>query len=524
MDTLANRPARRKMARIVLNGILRHRPSAIGQRRRAHRDGFPVGSPVSAPVRRATREYYPPAARWCRLGHRAAHPATAIVLTRAFRQSFNARVARAVRSAHAVPVVRIARGAGLARITGVVGAAITLAVAKPVAAQRAVTRRDAIDASLTAGTRVALARADSAAARARLLTARTLGNPSLAASWSKSAPQKHLSLEIPLDAPWIRGARVGAARAAIRAAELRTLSERASAIVEADTTYTTALAAEARFRLSRQTARDADSLRLLTTRRRDAGDASELDVDLATVAAGQQANSASNDSLAFMSALLALQTIMGMPADSVAIVLADSLRRASTAADTVLPSVTSAALPDPLAPPSVRSAEASLEAAELAIVRERRSVLGLPALSVGVEYGDPRGDEPGLLPTFGVVLPLPLLDRNRGPIAEATAERDRARAELAVARLEARQRLREGLREREQLLVRVARDSALVGTAQRVAARALTAYAEGASALPAVLEARRSAREVLAAYIDDTAALLIVTTELRALTQSLPVP
>jgi hypothetical protein len=70
----------------------------------------------------------------------------------------------------------------------------------------------------------------------------------------------------------------------------------------------------------------------------------------------------------------------------------------------------------------------------------------------------------------------------------------------------------------------VARDSALVGTAQRVAARALTAYAEGASALPAVLEARRSAREVLAAYIDDTAALLIVTTELRALTQSLPVP
>jgi len=108
------------------------------------------------------------------------------------------------------------------------------------------------------------------------------------------------------------------------------------------------------------------------------------------------------------------------------------------------------------------------------------------------------------------------------PIAEATAERDRARAELAAARLEARQRLIEGLREREQLLVRVARDSALVLRAQRVATRAITAYAEGASALPAVLEARRSAREVLAQYIDDTAALLIVTTELRALTQTLP--
>jgi outer membrane protein, heavy metal efflux system len=409
-------------------------------------------------------------------------------------------------------------------VAGAVVTLLTLAFARPTSAQRAVTRRDAIAATLSAGARVALARADSAAARARLLTARALSNPSLAASYSKSTPQKHLSLEIPLGAPWIRGARVGAARAAIRAAELRMLSEHAAAIVEADTTYTTALAAEARSRLSRQTARDADSLRVLTARRRDAGDASELDVDLATVTAGQQANSASNDSLAFMSVLLTLQTLMGMPADSVAIVLADSLRPPNAAADTVLASFARAVLPRAPAPPSVRSAEASLQAAELAIVRERRSVLGLPALSVGVEFGDPTGDEKGALPVVGVVLPLPLLDRNRGPIAEATAERDRARAELALARLEARQRLIEGVREREQLRVRVGRDSALVLRAQRVAARAITAYAEGASALPAVLEARRSAREVLAQYIDDTAALLIVTTELRALTQTLPGP
>jgi cobalt-zinc-cadmium efflux system outer membrane protein len=421
-------------------------------------------------------------------------------------------------------LTRTNRAYPFARVASVVVTSLTLTSVGPAAAQRAVTRRDAIGATLSAGPRVALARADSAAARARLLTARAIGNPSLAASYSKSAPQKHLSLEIPLDAPWIRGARIGAARAAIRAAELRMLSEHAAAIVEADTTYTTALAAEARFRLSRQTARDADSLRVLTTRQRDAGDASELDVDLATVTAGQQANGASNDSLAFMSAMLALQTLMGIPSDSVAIVLADSLRPASAVADAALAGFAGAVLARVPSPPGVRSAEASLQAADLAIQRERRSVLGLPALSVGVEFGDPKGDEKGLLPTVGVVLPLPLLDRNRGPIAEATAERDRARAELAVARLEARQRLVEGLREREQLLARVGRDSALVLRAQRVATRAITAYAEGASALPAVLEARRSAREVIAQYIDDTAALLIVTTELRALTQTLPEP
>jgi len=401
-------------------------------------------------------------------------------------------------------------------------ACLSLAFAHLASAQRAVTRRDAIAASLSGGARVALARADSAAARARLLTARALANPALAASYSKSAPQKHLALEIPLDAPWTRRARIGAAGASLRAAELRMLSEHTAAIVDADTTYTTALAAEARFRLSRQTAREADSIRVLTMRQRDAGDASELDVDLATVTTGQQANVASNDSLAYMRVLLTLQTLMGIPADSVAIVLADSLRPANAAADTMLAAFTGVALPPAPVPPSVRSAEASLEAAELAIVRERRSVLGLPALSVGVEFGDPVGDETGLLPVVGIVLPIPLLDRNRGPIAEATAERDRARAELAAARLDARQRLLEGFREREQLLVRVARDSALVLSAQRVATRALTAYAEGASALPAVLEARRSARDVLAQYIDDTAALLIVTTELRALTQTLP--
>jgi len=412
----------------------------------------------------------------------------------------------------------------IARAAGAAAASLILTLAGPASAQRAVTRRAAIDAALSAGARVALARADSAAARARLLTARALGNPALAASYSKSAPQGHLSLEIPFDAPWSRGARVGAARAAVRAAELRMLSEHAAAVVEVDTTYTAALAAEARFGLARQTAREADSLRVLTAARRDAGDASELDVDLASVTAGQQAITASNDSLTFMSALLTLQTLMGLPADSVAIVLADSLRPGSTVTDTMLVTFGGLALPRAPMPPSVRSAEASLQAAELAILRERRSVFALPALTVGVEFGDPAGDEKGLLPLVGVVLPLPLLDRNRGPIAEAMAERDRARAELTIARLEARQRLVEGMREREQLLVRIARDSVLVLQAQRVATRALTAYAEGASALPAVLEARRSAREVLAQYIDDVAALLIVTTELRALTQTLPGP
>ena len=83
----------------------------------------------------------------------------------------------------------------------------------------------------------------------------------------------------------------------------------------------------------------------------------------------------------------------------------------------------------------------------------------------------------------------------------------------------------EGLHEREALRVQIRRDIDLAVRAQRVATRSLTAYREGASALPAVLEARRTAREVLGQYIDDIAALLTVNTELRALTQTVsPAP
>ncbi|MDB4881412.1 MAG: outer rane efflux protein [Gemmatimonadetes bacterium] len=408
-------------------------------------------------------------------------------------------------------------------------------------AQRPVTRADAIAAALSSGSRVALARADTAAARARALTARALPNPSLAASYSKAVPQKHFTVEIPLEAPWMRGARIGAAEALSRAARLQFLSERAAALVEVDTTYTSALAAQARFQLSHQTAYDADSLRRMTVVRRDAGDASDLDVDLATVVAGQQSNVASTDSLMYMSAVLTVQTLMGIPPDSQAIVLADSLR--PSVPDTSLalgfpgvpgdfgvpvsPTPVGVARPATTVPPlavtpSIAAAEANVTAAELAIARERRSVLGFPAVSVGVEFGDPTGSEPGYLPLIGLVLPLPLFSRNQGPIAEATAERDRARIQLVATRLAVRQRLVEGLREREALRARVTRDADLVTRAQRVATRSLTAYREGASALPAVLEAQRSAREVLGQYIDDLAALLIVNTELRALTQSAP--
>jgi cobalt-zinc-cadmium efflux system outer membrane protein len=417
----------------------------------------------------------------------------------------------------------------------------------PLSAQRLVTRRDAIESALAQSPRIALARADSAAARARALGARAYPNPSVTGSYSKSTPQGHLIFDLPIESPRLRSARIGAATASTRAARLQFLSERAAAVVEVDTTYTQALAALERFRLSRLTANEADSLRRLTIAQRNAGDASDLDVDLASISAGQLSNTASADSLKYMSSLLTVQALMGLAPDTVVIVLADSLRltlldtiatlpsggdaRSTTPIAIGIPATLNASPPLPATPavlpltPSIAAAEENVQAAELSVLRERRSVFAWPALSFGVEWHDPTGAEPGLLPTFGLAVPLPLFNRNQGPIAEAQAERERARAQLASVRLEVKQRLVEGLREREALRAQVRRDNELVVRAQRVATKSLTGYREGASALPAVLEARRSAREVLGQYIDDVAALLTVNTELRALTRTVsPAP
>ena len=85
-------------------------------------------------------------------------------------------------------------------------------------------------------------------------------------------PQYHATVELPLDYPWLRGARIRAEPAeASTSAVLRFRFERASARFDAEEAYTGALAAAAHALLSRHTARDADSLLRMAVLRREAG-------------------------------------------------------------------------------------------------------------------------------------------------------------------------------------------------------------------------------------------------------------
>jgi len=390
-------------------------------------------------------------------------------------------------------------------------AALLLFLAAVAGSQQPITRQQAIESAVARGARAAVARADTLVGAAQVLTARSWENPSLAATYSKSPPNYHAIVDLPLDILGARSARVRAAEAGRLASRYRFEFERAAAALDADTTYTRALAALERLRLSRRNARDADSLRRMAVVRRDAGDASELDVLLASVNAGQAANLAISDSVTLLSTIFDLQTLMGLDTTRIAIVPSDSLTMPPVTAPNA---GTDAALP-------IAAARQSLSAADLVVRVERRSVFTPFSVQAGVEWGDP--GLTGLLPTFGVSIPLPLLNRNRGPIALAEAERERARAELALAVFQTEATIGRARRERAVALERLQRDRVLVESANRIAAMSLVAYREGAQGLPAVLEAQRNARDILSQYINDLADAWIATATLRLYSLTVPV-
>jgi cobalt-zinc-cadmium efflux system outer membrane protein len=221
---------------------------------------------------------------------------------------------------------------------------------------------------------------------------------------------------------------------------------------------------------------------------------------------------AATDSLTYISTLFDLQAAMGLDTGRVAVTPVDSL--------THLPAGSLDAIP--ARPLPIAAAEQALTAADFSVRAQRRSVFAPFSVQAGIEHGDP--SERGILPTFGLSIPLPLFNRNRGPIALAEAERERARAELALAQLETKAAIGRAIRSRNLALDRIERDRLLVESATRIAAMSLTAYREGAQGLPAVLEAQRTAREILSQYVDDLAEAWIASAILGLYNVSPPQP
>lgn len=361
--------------------------------------------------------------------------------------------------------------------------------ATPLAAQRPVTLADAIAAAQRNAPQVALARADSAAARAGVGVAREFPNPDLSLDYSRSVPKYHVVVDQPIDYPWLRSVRIRAAETVAGASRLTVAAARAQVRYRVELAYARAAGAAAIESLSRQDVLNGEELVRSVRERRAAGDVSDLDVELAQVTLGQLRTQALGDSLQSLTAALELQSLMGLPIDRVTISVADSL-----AAVPAEPAAAPAAL-------NVAAARAQLAAQEAQLLLARRSRYPAPSLRAGFEQGDP--DAPGLLPTVGVSIPIPLFSHGGAEVAQARAAADRARAELAVVERETELALATARREREVATARLAVDRAMVQDARRVATLSLTAYREGAYPLATVLEAQRNARDALRQYLQD---------------------
>ena len=383
-----------------------------------------------------------------------------------------------------------------------------LLLAVALLAQQPVTRAEAAAAALARGARVALGRADTTAALGASRTARAFPNPTVSGSYTKDTPNYHVVGDLPLDLPWLRAPRIGAADAARDAARYQFAFDRAGILFDVDTTYTRALATAMHARLSRRTAEDADSLLKIAQLRRDVGDVSELDVRLAAVNAGQLRNAAIDDSLAALGGLLSLQLQMGLAGDTATIQLVDSLAAPD---DSLSGGPAGEYLP-------VAAAAARLRSAERTLTFTRASRFA-PSVEFGIDKGDPASPNPNqLLPVIGFSLPFPLFNWSGGEVTRAVAERDRARAELDLTRRETDAAVARAGRELIAARDRARRSAELVASANRIASMSLRAYGEGAVALANVLEAQRNAREILARYIDDLAAADAAVRTLRWLT------
>lgn len=368
--------------------------------------------------------------------------------------------------------------------------------------------------------RIALTRADSSVSAAQVQLARQRENPALSASYSKSAPQAHFALDVPLEWPSARHSRIAASESDVAAAAFRRANERAALEMDVDTAYSRAQALAARSTLSMRIARDADSLLSIARIRRDAGDASDFDVELAIVFAGQIQNLAVNDSVAAISARAALQAMLGLSADSVRVTLSETIDIASLGTServniaAVPLSGASGASTTAATSFSVAAAQRDLDAANYRLLVEQKRRLPTPSVSVGFEAVDPGGSS-GLFPTVGFALPLPIFNRNSAGIQVARAEQERARVSVAIAKLERATTLANAVRDAQSAQARSFRSSQLVASANRIAALSLVAYREGGSALSAVLDAQRAARETLAQYVDDVATSRIADSVLR---------
>jgi cobalt-zinc-cadmium efflux system outer membrane protein len=382
-------------------------------------------------------------------------------------------------------------------------------------APRRVTLPEALAAAERGSLDLRLARGAVDAAQARVVTAGTRPNPTLSLDREQLGGnggyhETVLSVGQTLDLSGQRGARREAATREVAAAEVRLEAERARVRADATRAYLRAAAAEARLRSLGeagglfQTAERAGQARFRE------GDISAYELQRLQVEAARYATLSAEAALELRQAGRELAFLLRPDSAALtdaAVLPADTLGAVSLRAAALPPD---SALARALRRPDVRAAEADVAAARAAVELRTRGRRPNPTVTAGLK--EQAGGQAGAV--LGVSVPLPLSDRNQGPIAEAQTAVAQAESRVALARRAAEAEVRRALERRISLAERLTLREGLLSRARALLASARVAYAEGETSLLELLDAaetfrttREGADALLAEYLTSVADL-----------------
>jgi cobalt-zinc-cadmium efflux system outer membrane protein len=360
-----------------------------------------------------------------------------------------------------------------------------------------------------------LAQGEVEAARARAVTASTRPNPTASVDREQLGGEEGyhetvLAVGQTLDLAGQRGARREAAARDVAAAEARLAAERFRLGAEVRRVYLRAAILEARLGTVEETGGVFRSVERAGTSRLREGDISDYELRRIQTEAARYEMLLADTRLELAQAGRDLARLAGV----------DSAGRTGEVrlpADTLGAGLSAAAgvpLETALARmrtrPDVRAAQAEVEAAAALVEARRRGRRPNPTLSAGLkeQAGGLRGA------VVGVSLPLPLSDRNQGPIAEAEAARAQAETRLALALRDAESETRGAWERRRLLAERLSLRSGFQTRAAALLRSARVAYEEGEMTLVELLDAadayrtaRDAATTLLADYLQSVADL-----------------
>jgi len=386
-------------------------------------------------------------------------------------------------------------------------AAVALAAAASADAQT-LTLAEALRRAEARSPTITAAEASLEAARARARQAGLRTNPELSVELENFAGSGELSgfrstettvsVNQRLDLGGRRGARMGAARAELAAAELRLAIARADLAQQVRERFARALAAQERVRLAEENEARARELARVAGLLVETGREPPLRALRARSAAAQAAAELDAARAAERAERTTLASLFGesMPVDGVSGPFAEPAPEAV----------------DPERSLDVRLADAELGIAEAMVGQERANGRVDPSVGLGVRHVRETGDV-GLV--GGVTIPLQIFDRNQGNIDAARADVRAAEARRASALATVTVRAGNAAANVEAARARVA---ALEGAAIPEAAEALRlaerSYQIGRASLVELIDVQTAHTNAQAALVEAQLALALAIAEL----------